>query len=131
MERLEGSSKELEYKSQQMESYKIEGGGEGKAFFPLIKPSGEGFCRSFFKFKNLGENGRSNSLGREALNMIGCVLTRAVDFAIAPLAVTLVSLTFGQVESLNNLAFRTMQSPLVIQDVLKSIEVIVNSRAQK
>jgi hypothetical protein len=95
---------------------------------PTISAEGNGFLSDFVDkpLRDLARDCRNsdNILKRHitsrltyALLAISCLVTRAIDGIIGIPAAALSILTLGKFESLNNLAYRTLQAPGIIRDL--------------
>lgn len=95
---------------------------------PMISGHGDGFISDMVisSLKNVAiACYRSNNFLKRhvasrltyALLAVSCLVTRAVDGIIGILAAGLSILTVGKFESLNNLAYRTLKAPGIINDL--------------
>lgn len=64
-----------------------------------------------------------------ALILVTAVAARVVDLVIGLLAFVAALLTFGKVITLNNLAYRGLQAPGLIEDVFKGLSNVINPPA--
>jgi len=95
---------------------------------PMITADGTGYLSDLIinPLKDIGRScyNSNNFLKRHvasrltyALLAVSCLITRAVDGVIGVVAASLSILTGGKFESLNNLAYRTLQAPGIINDL--------------
>jgi hypothetical protein len=109
---------------------------------PFISGDGDGFVTDFIKseLRPLAIDccNSDNFLERHvasrltfALLAIACLVTRAVDGLICIPAAVASLLTAGKFVSLNNLAYRTLQAPGIIEDLFYCTIKCINPWAQK
>lgn len=96
--------------------------------YPLIGANGDGFvthyvtealknvARSCYKSDNFFKRHIASRL-TYLLLAISSVITRVVDGIIGVIAAVLSFLTLGKVESINNLAYRALQAPGIVNDL--------------
>ncbi len=105
--------------------------------YPLIGIGGNGFITHFVTdaLKNIARDCyRSENLLIQhvasrltyAVLAISSLVTRAVDGVIGIPAAGLAILTFGKIESLNNLAYRSLQTPGIVEDLFYCTIKIIN-----
>lgn len=103
---------------------KISAKGDGFVSDLVIEPL-KGVARRCYKSENFLKRHVASRL-TYILLAISCVVTRAVDGVIALPAAVLSILTVGKIQSLNNLAYRTLQATGIISDLAYCIIKIVN-----
>lgn len=93
----------------------ISGDGDGFLSDLVINPLKD-IARSCYNSDNFLKRHVASRL-TYALLAVSCLVTRAVDGIIGIPAAGLSILTGGKFESLNNLAYRTLQAPGIINDL--------------
>jgi hypothetical protein len=104
---------------------------------PLIPADGDGLITHYVKKELIkiadGYSSSENILVRNvsnrltlALLAVSCIVTRVADGIIGLGAATLSFITYGQIESLNNMAYRGLQAPGLINDLFQCIIKIIN-----
>lgn len=64
-----------------------------------------------------------------ALLTVACLITRVVDGVIAIPAVCLSILTVGKFQSINNIAYKTLKAPGIINDLFTLVVLVINPKA--